>query len=399
MDFSLEGRLVELLARVRGVIDHDVIPLEPLLADGGFARVEPALGEVREKVKAAGLWAPQLPVELGGMGLPLLEHGLISEQLGRSPLGHYAFGCQAPDAGNIEILHQYGSDAQKRRWLAPLVAGEVRSCFSMTEPDTAGSNPTTLACRATLDDGHWILEGRKWFTTGADGAAVAIVMAVTDADADPYTRASMILVPTDTPGFRLVRNIPVMGHGGSGWASHGEIAYERCRVPEENLLGGRGAGFLIAQDRLGPGRIHHCMRWLGLAERAFDLMVTRALTRDLGGKPLSSRQIVQGFIAESRASLNAARMMVLHAAWKIDAEGLYAAREEISLIKFHVARVLQDVVDKAIQTHGALGITDDTILGYLWAHERGARIYDGPDEVHMVSACKRVLERYGRETP
>ncbi|MCA9617428.1 MAG: acyl-CoA dehydrogenase family protein, partial [Myxococcales bacterium] len=261
MDFSIPHHLVEPLNAARRFVDEEILPHEAdFLAAADFAHIEPELAALRAKVKAAGLWLPQAPKELGGMGLSVLEHGLMSEVLGRTPYGHYVFGCQAPDAGNIEILHLFGTDAQKRRWLAPLAAGEIRSCFSMTEPDTAGSNPTLLACRAEKDGDDYVIHGRKWFTTAADGAAFAIVMAVTDPEAPPHRRASQIIVPTDTPGFELVRNIPIMGHPGSGWMSHSEIVYRGCRVPQANRLGEEGAGFTIAQERLGPGRIHHCMR-------------------------------------------------------------------------------------------------------------------------------------------
>jgi alkylation response protein AidB-like acyl-CoA dehydrogenase len=396
MDFSIDTRMQDVLGRMRRFVDEEVMPVEPRVAQRGWRSVEPELGALRGKVKALGLWAPQVPRELGGMGLSLVEHGLASEVLGRSPLGHYVFGCAAPDAGNIEILHRWGDESQKRRWLAPLAAGEIRSCFSMTEPENAGSNPTRLSTTARADGDDYVIDGHKWFTSSADGAAFAIVMAVTNPDAPPHLRASQIIVPTDTPGFRLVRNIPVMGHAGEGWASHAEIRYESCRVPQANRLGPEGSGFLIAQERLGPGRIHHCMRWIGICERAFDLMCRRAASRDLGdGKMLGTKQIVQAWIAESRARINAARLLVLDAAWKIDARGFSEAREEISLIKFYVADVMSEVVDRAIQVHGALGVTDDTILASYYMHERGARIYDGPDEVHKVAAARRILGRYG----
>ena len=249
------------------------------------------------------------------------------------------------------------------------------------------------------DGDSYVIDGRKWFTSGADGASFAIVMAVTNPDAESrHARASQILVPLDTPGVRLVRNISVMGERGSSWASHSELAYEGVRVPRANLIGEEGQGFLIAQERLGPGRIHHCMRWLGICARAFDLMCARAASREVApGKPLGTRQTVQTWVAESRIDIHSARLMVLHAAWKIDAEGVYAAREEISLIKVHTAAVLQRVLDRAIQIHGALGMTDDTPLAWWFRHERAARIYDGPDEVHMGVIAKRVLKRHGLE--
>jgi alkylation response protein AidB-like acyl-CoA dehydrogenase len=396
MDFSLPPKLEPLLVSIREVMTSLVIPLEKELVSGSFNKVEPRLNEVRRAVKEKGLWAPQLPKDVGGMGLSLMEHARLSEELGRSPLGHYAFNCQAPDAGNMEILHQHGSAMQKEKFLAPLANGEIRSCFSMTEPEVPGSNPTWMQTTAKKDKGEWVIDGHKWFTSSADGASFAIVMAVTNPDAVPHMRASQIIVPTSTPGFRIVRNIPVMGEAGDGYASHSEVVYEGCRVPEANLLGPEGGGFVIAQDRLGPGRIHHCMRWIGICERSFELMCQRAAAREMQpGKPLGTKQIVQAWIAESRAEIHAARLMVLHAAWKMEKEGAYAAREEISLIKFYVADVLQKVVDRAIQGHGALGMTDDTPLAYWYRHERAARIYDGPDEVHKIVVAKRILKLHG----
>jgi len=397
MDFEIPEPTRELLARVRAIVDQHVIPAEPEIMAAGPSGDEPAITALRARVKAAGLWGPQIPRELGGMGLALLDHGMVSEELGRSPIGHLVFGCQAPDAGNLEILHKYGSAEHKRRWLEPLAAGEIRSCFAMTEPECAGSNPTELRTTARREGDHYVIDGHKWFTSGADGAAFAIVMAVTNPDAPKHARASQIVVPTDTPGYERVRNVPVMGHAGRGWGSHGEVRFTGCKVPVGHRLGDEGSGFLIAQERLGPGRIHHCMRWIGICERSLELMCRRAATREIApGKPLSSRQIVQAWIAESRAAINAARLMVLDAAWKIDRHGFASAREEVSLIKFYVADVLMQVVDRAIQVHGALGVSSDTVLSFFYAHERGARIYDGPDEVHKMVVAKRITERYAR---
>jgi alkylation response protein AidB-like acyl-CoA dehydrogenase len=395
MDFRIAERTQDTLTAMRAIVDAEVVPIERVAARDGHAAAEAAVLQVRAKVKAAGLWGPQIPGELGGMGLGLVEHGLVSEVLGRSPFGHYCFGCQAPDAGNLEVLYKHGTPDQKLRYLAPLAAGEIRSCFSMTEPETAGSNPVLLTCRAEADGDDYVINGRKWFTSAADGASFAIVMAVTAPDAAPHARASQIIVPCDTPGFQLVRNIPIMGRPGGGWLSHGEIEYRDCRVPKANLLGAEGAGFRIAQERLGPGRIHHCMRWIGICERSFDLMCDRALSRDMGGEPLGDKQLVRAWIAESRAKIDAARWLVLEAAWTIEQRGFRAARDKISLIKFYVADVMMEVVDRAIQVHGALGITDDTVLAHFYAHERGARIYDGPDEVHKMVVARRILERHG----
>jgi alkylation response protein AidB-like acyl-CoA dehydrogenase len=398
MDFSLPETLAPILERMRTIVRDRVYPLERLFGErhGSFTAIEAELRDARSVVKQAGLWAPQLPKAIGGMGLSLMEHARVSEELGRSPLGHYVFGCQAPDAGNMELLHHFGSDEQKKKWLAPLAAGDIRSCFGMTEPDRPGSNPTWLGTTARKDGDDYVIDGHKWFTTGADGAAFCIVMAVTNPDAPSHARASQIIVPMDTKGVRLVRNISVMGHAGDGWVSHAELRFEGVRVPQSNRLGEEGGGFMLAQERLGPGRIHHAMRWVGICERSFELMCQRAATREVEpGKPLGTRQIIQEWIAEARAGIHASRLMILHAAWKMDKEGTYAAREEISLLKFFVADVLQKTVDRAIQTHGALGITDDTPLASFYRFERAARIYDGADEVHKATVAKRVLRDYG----
>ncbi len=389
----------ELLGEVRRIVQERLLPLEPLLLQERFDRLEPALEEVRGAVRAAGLWAPFLPTGLGGGGLSLSAFARVSEELGRSPLGHFAFHCQAPDVGNMELLARHGTPEQRERFLAPLARGEVRSCFAMTEPEHAGSNPVHLSTTARRDGDDYVIDGRKWFVSAADGAAFAIVMTVTDARAgNLYRRASQVLVPTDTPGFRLVRNLSVMGDRGRGYFSHAEVAFEECRVPRANRIGPEGSGFALAQERLGPGRIHHAMRWIGLAERALHEMCSRAARRELApGKPLGSRQAVQHWIAESRAEIDAARLLVLRAAEIIDRQGAAAARVEVSLVKFFVAGVLQRVVDRAIQVHGGLGVTDDTVLSFIARHERAARIYDGPDEVHKSVVARRILKDYGVE--
>ncbi|NVB83806.1 MAG: acyl-CoA dehydrogenase [Kofleriaceae bacterium] len=395
MDFSIPESVRPLLEKIERFIADVVMPAEHEVLEKGFRAADPLLEELRGKCKAAGLWGPQMPKDIGGLGLSLVEHGLVSERLGRSPLGHYVFGAQAPDAGNMEILHKFGTPAQKERWLGPLSRGEIRSCFSMTEPENPGSNPTLLSCTAVRDGDHYVIDGHKWFTSSADGAAFAIVMAVTNPDASPHARASMIIVPTDTPGFELARNIKIMGDPGEAWASHSEIWYRNVRVPVENRLGPENAGFMIAQERLGPGRIHHCMRWIGICERVFDTMCRRIATRKIDDeKTLATRQIAQAWVAEARAEIDAARLMVLNAAWTIEHKGFQNARDQVSLIKFFVANVMLQLVDKAIQMHGALGITSDTVLAHYYVHERGARIYDGPDEVHKMVVAKRILARY-----
>lgn len=387
--------LSKTLATIREFVEKEIIPLEPFLLNHEYDVLMERLNEKRQTAKSLGFWLPQIPREYGGMGLTLYEHGQVSEILGRSILGHYALNCQAPDAGNMEILIEHATPEQKEKYLMPLLAGEVRSCFSMTEPENPGSNPTWMSTTAIKDGGDYVITGHKWFSSGADGAAFAIVMAITDPQAEKHKRASQIIVPTDTPGFHLVRKTSVMGERGAGWMSHCEIAYDHVRVPQSNILGPEGSGFMIAQERLGPGRIHHCMRWIGICERSFDLMCEQVVRREVApGHPLAEQQTIQNWVAESRAEINAARLMVLDTARKIDESGQYAVREEVGLIKFFVAGVLQRVLDRALQAHGALGMTDETPIAFWFRHERAARIYDGPDEVHKRSVAQRILQKY-----
>ena len=388
--------LPDLLLRVRQFIDSEVVPIEKLLIGLPWTEVEPLLDRKREDVKEAGLWGLALPVECGGQGLSLAEFGRVSEVLGRTPGGHYAFGCQAPDMGNMELLIHAGTQAQRDRYLLPLTRGEIRSCFAMTEPEHAGSNPTWMSTSAVRDGDEYVINGHKWFTTAAEGASFAILMAVTNPEAESrHQRASQIIVDLDTPGFHIERNIPVMGEAHGGWNSHAEVWFEDVRVPVDNLIGEEGKGFALAQYRLGPGRIHHCMRWIGICERAFDIMCSRAAQREVApGRLLGSQGMVQAWIAESRAEIDASRLMVLETARKIDTEGVFAARDEISIIKFYVADVLMRVLDRALQTLGGLGMSDDTPIAYWYRHERASRIYDGPDEVHKMSVARRILQRY-----
>ena len=398
MDFAPSDRVVELRERINAFLDEHLYPVEletlrALDEEVGPGKPYPGiLVEMREKAKAEGLWNLFLPDEQHGPGLTNWEYGLLCEDMGRSLVAPMVFNCSAPDTGNIEILVDHGTDEQSERWLQPLLDGTIRSCFSMTEPETAGSDPTGLRARAELQDGEWVINGHKWFTSGAVGAAVAIAMVVTDPEAAPHKRASMILVPTDAPGFNLVRPVSVMGH--SGGPGHCEIKYEDCRVPEANLLGVRGEGFKVAQDRLGPGRIHHCMRAIGAAERAIELMCRRANTREAFGGPLAEKQFVQDFVAKSRIETDSARLMCLHAAWKMDTEGKRAARQEISMIKVVAANMVMDVLDRAIQVHGALGVSDDTPLAAMWRSLRMLRLADGPDEVHKMVIAMRELNRW-----
>jgi len=381
----------ELRARVRAFLEEHVYPNERIL-DREDDEADALVGALRERAKAEGLWAPHLPPEAGGSNGSFLVYAHLNEEIGRSLWGQLVLGCQAPDAGNAEILWQFGTEEQKERWLRPLVAGEVRSFFSMTEPEVSGSDPTTLRTRAVRDGDEWVIDGHKWFSSGAEGAAFGIVMAVTDPATEPHRRASQIVVPADTPGVEIVRAVPTLGHRGRGWTTHCEVRYSGVRVPAANALGGEGAGFLIAQKRLGPGRIHHVMRWLGQMERAFELMCSYALEREAFGGPLAEKQTVQNWIAESAAEIQACRLMTLQAAHRLD-EG-DEARVEVSLIKFYAARVLCDVLDRAIQVHGGLGLTDDTPLAVMWRMARGGRVYDGADEVHKMVVARRILRSF-----
>lgn len=378
-------------AEVRAFMEEHVYPNEAALAREDDAAAELVEG-LRAKAKAAGIWAPHLPPEAGGTGSGFLEYALLNEEIGRSMWAQLVFNCQAPDAGNGEILHLFGTDEQKERFLRPLVEGTARSFFSMTEPEVSGADPTGLRATAVLDGDEWVIDGHKWFSSAADGASFAIVMAVTDPEAEPHRRTSQIIVPTDAPGYELVRAIPVLGHAGRGWSTHCEVRYTGVRVPRENVLGEPGDGFRIAQKRLGPGRIHHVMRWLGQMQRAFELMCRYALEREAFGGPLAEKGTVQNWIADSAAEIQACRLMTLDAARKLD-EG-DEARVEVSLIKFYAARVLNDVIDRAVQVHGARGLTDETPLGQMYTQARGARIYDGPDEVHRMVVSRRILKAF-----
>lgn len=386
----------DLVREVREFVGAEVLPLEPTFLKHGFNAVLPELKQVRQKVRARGWWLPALH-HPEGMGLSLCEFARWSEELGRSPLGHYAFNAQAPDIGNMEVLLRHGTPEQQERFLKPLARGEIRSSFGMTEPEYAGSNPVWMDTTAVLDGDEWVINGHKWYTTGFEGSSFCIVMCVTDPDnPNRYARASQIIVPTDRSGFQHVRKISVMGEQGEDWMSHSEIRLENVRVPAANLLGACGKGFAIAQERLGPGRIHHCMRWIGIAQRCFEMMCAYAARRELSpGKPLGSRQAVQHLIADSKAEIHAARLMVLDAAEKVEQLGAENARVEISVIKYFVAGVLQRVVDRAIQVHGGLGMSDDLPLSFFYRHERAARIYDGADEVHKTVVARAVLKEYG----
>ncbi|HEX8742923.1 MAG TPA: acyl-CoA dehydrogenase family protein [Thermoleophilaceae bacterium] len=398
MDFSPSQRVEELEARIDAFLEEHYYPHELEIFNELDEEVGPGvpypkrLVELRERAKAEGLWNLFLPDEEHGPGLTNWEYGMICEAMGRSPIAPMVFNCSAPDTGNAEILVDHGTPEQKQRWLEPLLEGTIRSCFSMTEPETAGSDPTGLRGQAVLDGDEWVIDAHKWFTSGAVGAEVAIAMVVTDPDAAPHKRASMILVPTDAPGFNLVRPVSVMGHdGGPG---HCEIRYEECRVPKEFLLGERGAGFAIAQDRLGPGRIHHCMRAIGAAERALSLMCARADERETFGKPVSQNANIRDWIAEARMELDMARLYVMKTAWLMDTVGNQHARTEIAAIKVAAPNVALKIIDRAIQVHGGGGVSDDFPLARMYAGIRTLRLADGPDEVHKRTIARQELGRW-----
>jgi acyl-CoA dehydrogenase len=394
-EFSTDPDFAQELAWMREFVRGEVWPLETL--NLRWDALKHAVRPLQARVKERGLWAAHLPPALGGAGFGQVRLGLMHEILGSSPLGPLCFGNQAPDSGNAEIIAIAGTEEQKQRWLHPLLAGELLSCFSMTERDRAGSDPTDLETRAALNGDEWVIDGLKWFSSNASVADLLIVVAVTEPDAVPHRRASMFLVPAHTPGVRVLRDIPTIEHP---WASfgeygnHAEVAYDAVRVPRSALLGDRGGAFAIAQQRLGPGRIHHCMRWLGVAQRALDMMCERATYRTAHGSRLADKGVIRAWIADSAAELSAARLMTLHAAWKMDTDGAKAARTEISMIKFYGATVLHRIVDRALQVHGSLGYSTDLPLEFMYRAARGARLYDGPGEVHRGLVARSILSGY-----
>jgi acyl-CoA dehydrogenase len=394
-DFSTEPEFERKLEWMRAFVREEVLPLEVLETDEAtFMRIVRSL---QDEVKKQGMWAAHLPPEHGGQGFGQVKLGLMHEIDGMSTWAPLVFGNQAPDSGNSEVLAMFGTPEQKERWLRPLLEGRIRSGFSMTEPMHAGSDPVNMSTTAVLEGDEWVINGHKWFTSNGLIADVLLVMAVTDPDAAPYERTSMFLVPTDTPGVNRLRNIPTMAGGHEQFGQgHSEIKYENVRIPRENIIGRPGEAFRMAQLRLGPGRIHHCMRWLGQARRAFDMLCERALQREAFGGPLAEKQTVQNWIADSAAEMQAARLMTLHAAWVIDQHGAPAARREIGLIKFFGAKVLHDVIDRAIQIHGSWGYSSDLPLEAMYRHARAARIYDGADEVHRQSVARYILRDYER---
>ena len=398
-DFETDPEFEEKLAWMRTFVREEIFPIETLALS--YDQVVALIKPLQEEVKARGLWAAHLPVELGGGGFGQLKLGLMHEILGQTPYGPLVFGNNAPDSGNAELIavgmEMSGDESHRERWLEPLLEGRLRSGFSMTEPHTAGSDPTLLKTRAFLDGDEWVIDGRKWYTTNGSVANFLIVMAVTNPDVHPYQGSSMIIVPVDTPGLTILRDVgsmddPTVVYGKFG--NHAEVLYESVRVPKENLIGVEGAGFALAQARLGPGRIHHCMRWLGQSQRAFDMMCERALSRFTHGSVLAEKQTVQNWIADSMAEMHAARLMTIQAAWKMDKVGASASRVEIDMIKYYGAQVLYNVIDRALQTYGSLGYSSDMPLEHMYRAARAARIYDGPDEVHRQTVARSVLKGY-----
>ncbi len=361
-EFETDQEFQAQLDWMSGFVRAEIWPLETLFGELEFDALMRAMQPLQEQVKHQGLWAAHLEPEFGGQGFGQVKLGLMHEILGSSPIAPFAFGNAAPDSGNSEILALAGTPEQKERYLHPLLAGDLRSAFSMTEPNTAGSDPTLLQTSAVKDGDHWVLNGRKWFSTNGSIADFLIVMAVTDPEARSHQRASMFIVDADTPGVKILRDVPTMEHPWESfgrYGNHAEISYQDVRIPAGALLGAPGAGFLIAQQRLYPGRIHHCMRWLGVARRAFDMLCERSLYREAHGGVLAKHQTIQNWIADSAAEMQAARLMTLQAAWKMDTQGVLAARQDIAMIKYYGARVLHDVIDRALQAHGSLGYSVD----------------------------------------
>ncbi|MDA2979423.1 MAG: acyl-CoA dehydrogenase family protein [Actinomycetota bacterium] len=399
MDFSHSAKSLDYQARLAEFMQSHIYPAEKAIHDRsewGSDPVEavPEMAGLKTEARARGLWNLFLPDEEYGAGLNNSEYAPLAEMMGRAiELAPEATNCSAPDTGNMEVLHLFGTAEQKERWLVPLLDGHIRSNFGMTEPAVASSDPRNLELSITPDGDSYIVNGRKWFSSGAmsKDSKVAIVMGVTNPDAPPKQRFSMILVPTDTEGVTTVRDVPVYGYRHRG--GHAEVDYDNVRVPATNLISGPGEGYMIAQARLGPGRIHHCMRAIGQAERALSLMVDRAKSREAFGKRVADQGVIQDWIAESRLRIDQARLLVMRAAWLIDTQGNRAARVEVSAIKIVAPNVALWVIDKAVQVHGGMGVTDDTPLASMWANMRTLRIADGPDEVHKMVLARREIGR------
>ncbi|WP_026120343.1 acyl-CoA dehydrogenase family protein [Nocardiopsis potens] len=398
MDFGLSPKARDHLADLQEFMDSHVYPAEPVYrkwrAEAGPDNhdLPPIMEDLKAEARRRGLWNLFLP-DVGG--LSVTEYATLAEVTGRSPLAPQALNCSAPDTGNMEVLHMFGTPEQKKRWLEPLLDGAIRSAFAMTEPDVASSDASNIATSIVRDGDSYVINGRKWWISGAADprCEVFILMGKTDPDGPAHRQQSMILVPRDAPGVEIVRALPVFGY--QDQEGHCEITFTDVRVPAENLIAGEGDGFMIAQARLGPGRVHHCMRALGVAERALELMVRRANERVAFGRPLAEQGVVQQQIAESRLAIEQARLLVLKTAWLIDAKGAKEARTEIAAIKVAAPRAAIEVIDRAIQVHGGAGVSDDFPLALMYAHARAMRIFDGPDEVHLRSIARREIKRRG----
>ncbi|MGO1052409.1 acyl-CoA dehydrogenase family protein [Crossiella sp. CA198] len=401
MDFALDERTLELREKLLAFMDSHIYPAEQELlgkdvAPGAEWDRPSVMEDLKEEARRRGLWNLFLP-GAHGAGLTNLQYASLAEITGHSPsLAPEALNCAAPDTGNMELLAEFGSEAQQRRWLEPLLGGQIRSAFCMTEPEVASSDASNIATRIDRDGDHYVVNGRKWYASGAmsPDCAVLIVMGKTDPGAERHRRQSMIIVPSDTPGVDIKRGMHVFGYTDGAHGGHAEVVFTNVRVPVENLVAGEGDGFAIAQARLGPGRIHHCMRLVGMAERALELMCRRALDRVAFGKPLAEQGVVREWIAESRVRIEQTRLLVLKTAWLMDTVGNKGAHTEIQAIKIATPRMTEWVVDKAIQAHGAGGVSQDLPLAHLWAQGRTLRLADGPDEVHLASLARRELKKY-----
>ncbi len=399
MDFEHSEKVRDLQARLSAFMRERVYPNErvyesQLNSAPSRWQSPPIMEEMKREARAAGLWNLFLPESAYGAGLTNLEYAPLAEIMGRSLIAPEVFNCSAPDTGNMEVLVRYGTPAQRERWLLPLLRGEIRSCFAMTEPEVASSDATNVAARIERDGDDYVVNGHKWWNSGAGDprCAVAIVMGKTDPAAPRHEQQSMLLVPLATPGVRVVRTLPVFGYDDAPHG-HAEIVFENARVPASNILWAEGKGFAIAQGRLGPGRIHHCMRAVGLAERALEAMVSRVKERVAFGKPLAEQGVIGEWIADSRIEIDQARLLTLKAAHMMDTVGNKAARAEIAMIKVAAPNVALRVFDRAIQAHGALGVSDDTFLARAWTHLRTLRLADGPDEVHRAAIARIELRK------
>jgi acyl-CoA dehydrogenase len=393
MDFSIPDKIQDITRRVMQFMDTEVLPLEAYLDQHEDGLTPELIASVRAKAKQAGLWTPQLPTELGGLGLTLEEIVPIFEAAGRSLIGPLALNCSAPDEGNMHLLHLFANPEQTERYLKPLAHGEIRSAFAMTEPAPgAGSDPTMLKTRAVHDGDHWIINGHKWFTSGADGAAFLIIMAVTDPDVPTHKGSTLFLAPIETPGIDIIRRVPIMGANDLG--GHCEIKFHDLRLPDSAILGEAGQGFALTQKRLGPARLTHCMRWTGIAQRALEIATQYASEREAFGGPLTSHQSIQWMLADSATELHAGRLMIQHTAWLL-AQGS-DARQESSMCKVFVAESVNRVLDRAIQICGAKGISRDLPLSTWFEAARAFRIYDGASEVHRMVIARQVIKKYGQ---